>query len=374
MFMNVDVHKTLGAAALIFGLSSFGSTGCATDDLYGIGADPVENPTTITTGTPGVDPEPEVEPDPVPWVRAWTERRPILEPPAPVDCSATESYIGEETFRPTDVIWVVDSSGSMGWENQAVQDNLNQFSQDIASAGIDHHVVLIGDSGYIQVPSPLGGSPQFRHVDVDVGSNEALSMLVDRYAQYADMLRPDSIKHFVAVTDDESDLSASDFQTAIAALSAPGFGDDWIFHSIVAFGQIPFIGCLSGAWVGAHYLSLSGLSLGETAKVCETNWSPIFTAIVQNVAQAAALPCEFAIPTVPLTGVLDPAATELIYTPGGSMPFGVPQIADAASCNGIGWHYDDAAAPTTVVACPVVCDILRADSAGVIELTVTCLP
>src|SRR6185369_13438896 len=44
---------------------------------------------------------------------------------------------------PVDIIFVIDNSGSMSDEIQAVQDNINKnFAQIIAASNIDYHIIM----------------------------------------------------------------------------------------------------------------------------------------------------------------------------------------------------------------------------------------
>jgi hypothetical protein len=55
---------------------------------------------------------------------------------------------------PADIIFAIDSSGSMDEEIAFVQTHMNAFSQQIVAAGIDARVILIGDPGAIPPRSP----------------------------------------------------------------------------------------------------------------------------------------------------------------------------------------------------------------------------
>ncbi|MBI5500353.1 MAG: VWA domain-containing protein [Deltaproteobacteria bacterium] len=281
------------------------------------------------------------------------------------DACVSENVTAEHAVAPIDIIWVVDSSGSMDFENHAVRDNLNAFSASISASGIDHHVVLIGDRGEMDVPPPLGGSVDFLHIDYGVDSNEGLQALLAHYPTYRTMLRPGAVQHFVAVTDDESDISADEFIASLEALADPGFPPGWRFHSIVAQGGIPFIGCITGARIGAHYLELTRRTGGVTASVCETDWSPIFAALEEVIGVRTELPCNYDLPDPPAGMVLDPDLVNLDYTPEGGSTSPIPRVSDPGACPAMGWYYDDPAAPTQILLCPETCDVLRTDSGRV---------
>jgi hypothetical protein len=272
----------------------------------------------------------------------------------------------DEVFEasPMDIVWVVDSSGSMDFENTLVQNNLNTFSQRITASGIDHRVIVIGSTDYIQVPPPLGGSPDFRHVDYSVDSNEGLEAIISQYSQYSDFLREDTVKHLVAVTDDESDMSSAEFQNEVATLGAPGFGTDWVFHSIVGFGTIPYIGCITAARRGDQYIDLSQQTSGTIAAVCEIDYSPVFDAIEASVIEHADILCTFEVPDV-IGGIIpDPSGVILEYLSPGGLETPLHLVLDEAHCDALGWYLDFSGIIPVVVICPEACDMLKNEGGG----------
>jgi len=297
-------------------------------------------------------------------------------------CFAT-GVSAERGIAPVDIIWVVDSSGSMDYEEEQVQDNLNAFSSHIFSSGVDdYHVVLIGDAGSMSVPPPLGGSPDFLHINEDVDSNEALEAIINRYPDYRDFLRAGAVRHLVAVTDDESDMSAGEFVAALAGLADPGFPSypwssspyGFTFHSIVAYGSIPIIGCVTGAAIGRQYLQLSDWTFGVTQQVCLTDWSPIFSSLETSIGVVTILPCAYDIPEPPAGETFNPDKVNTIYIPSGGTDITIPRVPDPASCTGIayGWYYDDPADPAQIRLCPETCTIVQADPDGRIEIAFGC--
>jgi hypothetical protein len=302
----------------------------------------------------------------------------------------TQSVVAEEATAPVDILWVVDTSSSMDFEAATIEDNLNDFAAQIDSWGIDYRVIMISDRGTsgnaICIPPPLGGpgctdGPRFRHIPENVGSDEGLEKAMTTYPAYQTFLREESIKHFVAVSDDETDSSHDDgwFRGQVAAKTAPGFPanaaapEGYIFHSIVAWGDVPFIGCLTGAWIGQSYLDLTSLTTGVTAKVCETNWDPIFGALQTAVLENTDLPCTFEIPDPPEGETLDPDRVNVVHTPTGGAPVTIPRVDSAAACGGgQGWHYDDPSAPTQIIVRPATCDDFENDADGIVDLQFGC--
>jgi hypothetical protein len=311
--------------------------------------------------------------------------------PLPADaaaCTATEAS-AEEAFAPVDIIWVVDSSGSMDDEASAVQNALNGFSSYIAAQGIDYRVILIGDAGAMTVPPPLGGSPRFLHVNVTVNSTDALEKIVSAYPMYQSFLRPGAGVHFVVVTDDESDWSKAQFDAALAGLSAPGIPAGYTFHAVCS-EEVPFqlfpppvppvmlpcsggLGAGGAAAPGKVYIGMTMATGGLWKSICTSDWTPIFSAVAQAVSVPVPLPCTFQIPPPPGGMALDPDQVNFVYTPTGGSDTVIPQKSSAAACGaGQGWYYDDPASPTQIIACPATCTALTADPSGEVHIEFGC--
>ncbi len=290
-------------------------------------------------------------------------------------CGA-EAVTATEVTRPVDIMWVIDNSGSMSEEETRVQDNMNAFAQSIANSGVDYHVIVIADTGHINVPPPLGGSPEFLGININIDSHNALQKLIEAYPMYQAFLRPDSVKHIIVVSDDESGESRATFEGQVAGLAAPGFGTDWRLHAVVAeappYDTSSHCFLLSAA-VGSIYISLQQAHNGLFFSLCDTNWSPLFTALAQSVTQGLALPCTFAIPTPPAGQTLDPNQVNFVFTPTNGSPTTIANVGDAASCNGgSGWYYDDPAAPMQILVCPATCTALQNDPTGMVNVEFGC--
>ena len=287
-------------------------------------------------------------------------------------CVATEIQANNAS-APVDIIWAVDSSGSMDYENRMVQDNLNRFSARISASGIDHHVILIGEADQMNVPPPLGGSEYFMHIDDKVDSEDALVKIVQHYPTYKDFLREGAVRHFVVVSDDNcEEMSADEFIAAVGLLVDPGFPDGFTFHSIVAFGSIPYIGCITGARVGRDYLDLSARTGGVVQSICQTDWGPIFDALETAIAVVTELPCVYDIPPPPEGEELEPDKVNVVYTAGDGAVTTIPMVPDEGSCGPLGWYYDNPDFPTQIIVCPDTCILLQSDTMGKVNIAFGC--
>lgn len=301
----------------------------------------------------------------------------------------SEAAEATESQRPVDIIWVVDTSGSMDDESNAVQNALNSFSSFIEGSLVDHHVILIANQADMTVPAPLGTGPRFRHVNVTVGSTDALQKIVSSYAQYQDFLRPDAAVHFVVVTDDESNWSRATFDAALAGLTAPGFPSGYTFHAICSEENVivpanppipaligPCTGGLGGgtaAEPGVTYIGMSAATNGVWRSICSTDWQPIFTALAEAATVSAALPCVYVIPEPPVGQTLDPDLVNFAFTPTGGAKTTVPRRDSEAACaGGQGWYYGEGMPPTEIYACPLTCMDLSADPTGQVVIEFGC--
>ncbi|MCB9593993.1 MAG: VWA domain-containing protein [Sandaracinaceae bacterium] len=337
-----------------------------------------------TTGIPGRDagggPPPGT--DGGPMTMTGTDAGP---PPPGVDAGfdecAAETTMARTTFRPVDVIWVIDRSGSMRGEADAVQANINRFVMDIEAAMIDVHVVMVSAMAFVNVPGPLGTDPsQFLYVEEDVQSHDGLSALVNRFDAYRDFLRPDATTHFVAVTDDESDMSASTFQSQMAAL----LGHPYTLHAIASppgsthceppgFCFVNVDGCSGpdddAADNGDQYWAVAMATGGQRLSICTTDWSGLFSTLTAAIAVRSELPCRYLLPTPPDGMALDRMRINVVYTPSGGTEQYIPFVGNFSACSASGgWYYED----DDIVVCPTTCDTLVADDGGTVQIALGC--
>ena len=128
----------------------------------------------------------------------------------------------DTTVRPIDIIWAVDSSGSMAEEMANVESGINDFATTLASSGSSVHLHLIADRGTqtfnICVSPPLGGgscadnpSAGFWQYDTngnsesEVHSSNALGRIMQQSSTWMARLQANSHLAFIVTTDDDGD-------------------------------------------------------------------------------------------------------------------------------------------------------------------------
>jgi len=295
-------------------------------------------------------------------------------PPPGTDGGSCASVSVEATpvTAPVDIVWIVDSSSSMRDEALRVQDNLNRFSSDITASGVDHRVVVITDPDYVTVPPPLGSDPaRYRFVSRDVSSNAPLERLLSEWPRYGDFLRPEAVTHFVVVSDDNSDLSGSSFESQMRSR----LGRDFTLDAIVSPGTdlLPCFSALGfAAAPGREYWTLAERTGGLHLSICTADWSSMFEALREAVIVSAALPCSFTVPDPPAGMTFDRDRVNVVHTPAGGAGMTLPRVMSAAACGAAqGWYYDDPAAPTRILLCPGTCDSVDS-TAGRIDIALGC--
>jgi hypothetical protein len=324
------------------------------------------------------------------------------------DACAAVGQEAKPQLQPVDIVWAIDTSGSMIEEALLVQNNINSFSQQIVASGIDVHVVML--AGYpffflpgICVPAPLGSGvcppngtdtllPHFwHHPTAIVESVDAAVKLVSLFPDYASMLRPGAPKHLVVVTDDDSHNAAdhsgdagvyndnpdgfiADY-TALDPMLSDANGDrTWKLSAIYAFSM-----CANAAAIGNFWKQVVDTTGGVHGDLCSPNLAAEFQKVFDELAQqiiigAQPLDCQWQIPPPPAGQTFDPAQVNVEFTDGQGAVSTIYFVDSAAACDPVsgGWYYDDPAAPTAVVACPATCATIQAEANAKIQVLFGC--
>jgi len=307
-----------------------------------------------------------------------------------------EALVDEASVEatPQDIIFVIDNSGSMEAEANFVQAQMNSFSVQIGAANIDSHIILISaypeDEAGVCIDAPLGSGgcpltddnpPEFHHVNDGVGSNNALSKLLQHHPDYSQYLRPEAVTHIVVVTDDDSDMSAAEFTAAAAALAPPL--TNFTFHGIIS-PEDPIVACLAmttccpglplSAAIGEVYQDLIQATGGIEGNLCEQQFQPVFQAVAEQIVEGAVLACSYDIPPPPDGEVFDPDKVNVEFDDGMGGTLEIGRVDDAAACAGVadGWYYDNPDDPTVINVCDQTCTKIQGFSMASIAISFGC--
>jgi hypothetical protein len=310
----------------------------------------------------------------------------LVETPPPTDVIAMDDACvvsgatAEVVEQPVDIILLLDNSGSMSDELEAVEANINvNFAAILASSDVDYRVLLISrhreeprdDSGEsstsICVQSPLSGlgdctnaaqpvfSESFRQYSTKLESTDSFDVLLETYAPpfpsdreerydqaplgWSDWLRPGAKKVFLEMTDDDEDMPIADFVAALVSLAPEHFGSDpaaptFVFHSIIGVAEtaIPAAAYLPDEPVqpetctgndndvqnaGESYQELSRLTGGLRFPLCQFDaYDVVFQRIAEDVVQTREIACDFPVPEAPPGLVSDPENVAISYAAG----------------------------------------------------------
>lgn len=327
---------------------------------------------------------------------------------------------------PVDIIIAIDSSGSMSGEIAAVERNIDRNLASILDAeGVDYRVIVVaeyrdsggdpGDGICIGMPlsaipdctspprSPVNGA-RFFHYDARVGSTNSFQVLLDTYDApdphglapngWREWLRPGAKRAFLEISDDDSRMAYTEFETELFALTnmagdATDFGDatarNYVWHSIIGMAandppDAPWLPtdppqlsrCSPGsAGFGEDYQELSILTGGLRFPLCNNDsFDVIFRYIAQDVVSGVALSCSYAPERPPGGETPDFDRVVVVYEPGPGMgmPRSLRRVADAAACGAGDYYVEDA----TIELCPMTCDALEDDDMGSLGVHVAC--
>lgn len=307
----------------------------------------------------------------------------------PTECAKAEA---EAVRPPVDVIVSVDQSGSMSDDIANVKANINQLATFLQKTGLDYRVVMIGTVGSgsfdLCVPPPLGGPScqsngnQLRTVNRNVQSNDTLDIIVSTLGQtsgamaWRDFLRPDSLKVFIPITDDDAyGQTAASFEQQLFAAPGGLFGTatarKYVFYPITGAASFPSESTCGSNAVnnGKTYLELAKKSGGKWFPICATNFAPVFEEIGKNVASTVA--CELAIPKPADNTDIDLGRVNVKVTaPSGAVQEILQDSSTTCADGANGWQYD--ASKTKILLCGDACASARGDTGTKVTVEFGC--
>lgn len=295
--------------------------------------------------------------------------------------------------RPQDIIFAIDTSGSMFQEAAFVREQMNSFSIQIEAAHVDQRIILLAEYPFLIGPGvcidpPLGSGgcpdtdsnpPKFLHVPgSQIASNDALLRIIEHYPDYSPFLRQDAVTHVVVVSDDNSLLSAADFTAQFTALS-PNLAN-FVAHGIIS-SEDPEASCAAGtaccqlaAKRGTVYQELIAQTGGVEGNLCDQAFQPVFQAVAKQVIGGASLACSYEIPPPPQGETFDQDQVNVDFADGEGGTLSLGRVDAVSDCAGVadGWYYDNLVDPTLIQVCPQTCEKIQGFAAGSIAIKFGC--
>lgn len=313
----------------------------------------------------------------------------------------------KQTYEPVDIVFAIDTSGSMVDEAKQVQTNINSFSMQIFASGIDAHVVMLAASPWlllpsICVPAPLGSGvcpmdtklPNYFHYNKPtppgpIESVDGARKLIELFPIYKPHLRPGVRKFIVIVTDDDSrnnpdssgdagiydnnpDGFIADY-TAVDPMMSDGMGNrTWKMSGVYAYTMCSNAAQVSQVWdqivttTGGVSGDICNCSLGNPA--CAPTFQGVFDELAEKIIMGSEpIACQWQIPEPPMGEQLDPDYVNVEFidvdAPDPETIYHVDGPQDCDPQLG-GWYYDDNADPKNIILCPLSCAKVSAAAEG----------
>jgi hypothetical protein len=317
-------------------------------------------------------------------------------------CAAVQAEATAQ-LQPSDIVWAIDTSGSMLATFPAIQAALNQFSQSIIAAGIDAHIVLLAGA-QLCVPAPLGSGaacapglggfppprvddsndPAFLHLDTPFGFGEGMGVILDNFEHYRHMLRPDAHAQLVITEDGTPPMASAMITEHVEGRASATATPPWM--PPLQAGRYTWNGVICGD--GPMGCGLFGPPLATTELIAQTGGITAelglanaggdpFAELLEKLATAviigAKVGCDYEIPPAPDGKTFDRDLVNVVYSAsaGGDTTF--PRVSSSDACaEHTGWFYDDPMIPMRVTLCPSTCDIVQADNAAKVRLGFGC--
>ncbi|MGC4093790.1 MAG: vWA domain-containing protein [Polyangiaceae bacterium] len=296
------------------------------------------------------------------------------------NCAATMVSATDVTsVQPADIVFAIDSSGSMDQEIVFVRTYMNDFSRQISNSGIDVRVILIADEKAVCIGAPLGSGkcpadtnlPGYVHVAQKVDSHNALNLFISTFPKWKQYLRPNASKSLVVITDDDATTkpytTAKAFTTDLSAL------DTTLFAKYTVNGVYCFTKCPEAANIGTVYSDLVQSTQGVGGDLCLQDFQPVFDRLAKQIitTSSSQIACEWSFPSVPTGQTFSGNLVEVRRTDANGSST-LSRVHTATQCASGGWYLDNNLNPTKIVACPSTCSSIQNQSSGKIDVTFGC--
>lgn len=362
---------------------------------------------------------------PLSTFRVPTPMAPELNVPVVACASASAEVV--QTKQPIDIVLVLDNSGSMADELDAVERNINvNFTEVIEESGVDYRVILLSRhrradrndseeaSTSICVQQPLSGlaecpadkpvlSSRFFQYSIKIESDDSFSRILETFNRpetrfdatdvgWSEWLRPSARKVFLEFTDDNASMPVDEFVQELVDMAPEHFGSDpeqpqFVFHSIVgARENTPELAVYSpedpvqlelcegnGNKVenaGVSYQELSRLTGGLRFPLCQfQDYDVVFRTIAENVVTLSGDPCVFEIPDPPEGKELDLGKVGISFSGGEGEPeVGLGQAANEQECQAEAFYIQG----DSVHLCPESCREVKGLAEVQVEVSFQC--
>jgi len=240
--------------------------------------------------------------------------------------------------------------GALPGQSQAISDSLD--SHNASGIGTPIEGALRGVTEYCKTYQAAHPEQQCVAVLVTDGKPEFDTGCVENQDQLAAIA---AAAHTAGITTFAVGLKGADF-TLLDKIAKAGGAPDC--DTTVATYACDVSG-------NADKLVTALASIRDTVVTTETH------PVVMTHTEETKLPCEWVIPTPPAGQVFDPNKVNIRLT-APELATTFARVDSTDKCTANAWHFDNASAPTRLVACPQTCDRINATVGGKIDVLLGC--
>ncbi|MCP4870069.1 MAG: hypothetical protein GY898_15275 [Proteobacteria bacterium] len=217
----------------------------------------------------------------------------------PITGGTQPTTVGFDEFlqsgnRTVDILWMVDSSCSMAYEQQALGANFGTFLGIVDGLGLDYRIGVVtadmDDDGELQgdVPFVTNTTPEAHDTFEDnvlvgqlgSGSERGLDSIREALVEGAagSFLRDDAQLRLISVSDeDDQSLLQPTVAHFVAELQALKPNPAHVVYSDITGGEDGCVSDNANADSAERYLEATALSGGISTSICDTNWIDTLT-------------------------------------------------------------------------------------------------
>ena len=186
--------------------------------------------------------------------------------------------------RSVDIVFSMDTSGSMGDEQASLQTNMTQFISrfETEAKSVDYRIYMIGQN--FNFP---GTGDKIIKINQSIGSSNSLEVLQNFFSGVIPNptpLRQDSLKQIVVVTDDEAaGGTGAAFKSFLASHAA--FQGKTKFNGFVGLPTSVENAACSLAGIGQQYITLGSdpQFAGLIQDICSPDWSKLLKDLASSI-------------------------------------------------------------------------------------------
>ena len=296
--------------------------------------------------------------------------------------------VEEEVHLPLDIYMIVDDSGSMVPWWPGTLDAINMFFADPASAGIGVGVQFFGSScnaadyatprvAIAELPgntTALQGA--FPLIPVEgTATVPAMQGAIQHARSWSDS-HPDHKVAVLLVTDGLPDDCGSTVQGVVDVVAEGYTGTPSIPTFVVGLGfDLTALNMFAEAGGSGQATLVAPGAATELLNALQDIRDTVVETRIETVEKTVETPleCEWVIPDNPGAGVFDREKVNVQLSAGAGEQ--TPQLGKVPSdgeCAAGGWHFDDADAPTRIIACPQTCDTIQSTTMAKVDILLGC--